>query len=121
MAEEVENGMKQEEEEEESSRPTEEEKLQAMKSLEELNTKLQLKKEFKEKNLTASANRPKEDDLRKLDGSIKKNTAFTKKLREMTESKRDSLTAEFKNLNLTKYIQEAATNIAEAKLKVRHK
>jgi hypothetical protein len=54
MAEEVENGMKQEEEEEESSRPTEEEKLQAMKSLEELNTKLQLKKEFKEKNLTAS-------------------------------------------------------------------
>ena len=30
--------------------------------------------------------------------------------RELTESKRDSLTNEFKNLNLTKYIQEAVSH-----------
>lgn len=31
--------------------------------------------------------------------------------RDLTEAKRESLTAEFENLNLTKYIQEAVSHV----------
>ena len=36
----------------------------------------------------------------------------------MTEQQRDSLTNEFKSLNLNKFIQEAVTNLVDAKMKV---
>ena len=50
-----------------------------------------------------------EEDVRKLDGSIKKNSAFVKKLRTMTESQKEVLSSDFRNLNLSKYIQEAVS------------
>ena len=50
-----------------------------------------------------------EEDVRKLDGSIKKNSAFVKKLRTMTEAQKEVLSSDFRNLNLSKYIQEAVS------------
>ena len=47
--------------------------------------------------------------MRKLDGSIKKNSAFVKKLRTMTEAQKEVLSSDFRNLNLSKYIQEAVS------------
>ncbi|XP_059153524.1 regulator of nonsense transcripts 2-like isoform X2 [Physella acuta] len=69
-------------------------------------------------NLAASENRPDESFFTKLDSSLKKNTAFIRKLRNMTESQKDSLSKEFLGLNLTKYIEEVAGAIIDAKLKM---
>lgn len=73
--------------------------------------------EQREKNLHITT-RPDDEFFRKLDGSVKKNTAFNKKLRTMTEQQKESLTSEFQGLNITRYIQEAASAVAEAKLKL---
>lgn len=96
----------------------EQEDRAAVQWAEDVKAKFQAKKELRERNLQATGKPSDPEVLRKLDGTIKKNTAFVKKLRTLTEQQRDSLTADFKSLNLTKYITEAATSIAEAKLKI---
>ena len=48
--------------------------------LREAEAKAAAKREMKEKNTTASKHRPSSDDLKKLDGSVKKNSGFVKKL-----------------------------------------
>lgn len=58
------------------------------------------------------------DELHGLDCNVKKNCAFVKKLRNMTESQRDSLIKDMSSLNLSKYISEVATSVVEAKLKM---
>ncbi len=47
---------------------------------EEARARAEQKREFRETNLRADGNRPDESQLKKLDGSVKKNTAFVKKL-----------------------------------------
>lgn len=47
---------------------------------EEAEAKARVKSETKDKNLNVSGLRLSDDDLRKLDGSVKKNTAFQRKL-----------------------------------------
>ncbi|XP_065829139.1 regulator of nonsense transcripts 2-like isoform X2 [Oscarella lobularis] len=80
----------------------------------ELGERLEKKREERAKNLSAGDDpAPKGSDT-----SIKKNSAFVKKLKTATEQQRDSLTREAKSLNLTRYVDEAATNIGEAKYKV---
>ncbi|XP_071041513.1 regulator of nonsense transcripts 2 isoform X3 [Parasteatoda tepidariorum] len=64
------------------------------------------------------AKRPEESFFSKLDSSLKKNTAFIKRLRNMTDAQKDSLIKDMDALNLTKYISEAASAIVEAKLKM---
>ncbi|UYV64261.1 UPF2 [Cordylochernes scorpioides] len=64
------------------------------------------------------ANRPEEFFFTKLDSSLKKNTAFIKRLKIITEAQRDSLIKDMSNLNLTKYISEAAAALVEAKIKM---
>ncbi|KAK7464560.1 hypothetical protein BaRGS_00037895 [Batillaria attramentaria] len=80
--------------------------------------KAKFKKELRETNLEAAEHRPDDSFFSKLDSSLKKNTAFVKKLRLLTESQKDSLAKDFNGLNLSKYVEEAATALAEAKLKM---
>nr|SVE85329.1 EOG090X0143 [Daphnia pulicaria] len=63
-------------------------------------------------------NRPEESHFSKLDSSIKKNTAFVRKLKNFTEAQKESILKDINTLNLTKYISEVANAIVEAKLKM---
>ncbi|XP_030071864.1 regulator of nonsense transcripts 2 isoform X2 [Microcaecilia unicolor] len=78
----------------------------------------QARKEQRSKNQNASDNRPEEHFFSRLDSSLKKNTAFVKKLKTITEQQRDALSHDFSGLNLSKYIAEAVASIVEAKLKI---
>ncbi|KAK3612029.1 hypothetical protein CHS0354_021705 [Potamilus streckersoni] len=84
----------------------------------ETQEKLENKVRSREANAAAAENRPDESFFSKLDSSLKKNTAFVKKLRVLSESQKDSLTKDFQSLNLTKYVGEVAAAITEAKMKM---
>ena len=70
------------------------------------------------KKNTNVENRPEEMELRKLDSSLKKNTAFVRKIKTFTESQKPSILKDLEGLNLTKYISEVASAITEAKIKM---
>ncbi|MEQ2184948.1 Regulator of nonsense transcripts upf2, partial [Goodea atripinnis] len=76
------------------------------------------RKELRSKNQNAHESRPEEAFFSRLDSSLKKNTAFVKKLRTLTEQQRDALSNDFASLNLSKYIGEAVSSLVEAKLKI---
>uniref|UniRef100_A0A672SCH2 UPF2 regulator of nonsense mediated mRNA decay n=1 Tax=Sinocyclocheilus grahami TaxID=75366 RepID=A0A672SCH2_SINGR len=76
------------------------------------------RKELRVKNQHAPETRPEEAFFSRLDSSLKKNTAFVKKLRTLTEQQRGSLSQDFESLNLSKYIGEAVSSMVEAKLKI---
>ncbi|XP_030635202.1 regulator of nonsense transcripts 2 [Chanos chanos] len=76
------------------------------------------RKELRAKNQHAQEGRPEEAFFSRLDSSLKKNTAFVKKLRTLTEQQRESLAHDFGSLNLSKYIGEAVSSVVEAKLKI---
>uniref|UniRef100_A0A8C3FXV3 Regulator of nonsense transcripts 2 n=1 Tax=Cyclopterus lumpus TaxID=8103 RepID=A0A8C3FXV3_CYCLU len=78
----------------------------------------QCRKELRSRNQNAQEGRPEEAFFSRLDSSLKKNTAFVKKLRTLTEQQRDSLSHDFGSLNLSKYIGEAVSSVVEAKLKI---
>uniref|UniRef100_A0A0N5AUM2 MIF4G domain-containing protein n=1 Tax=Syphacia muris TaxID=451379 RepID=A0A0N5AUM2_9BILA len=59
-----------------------------------------------------------EDALRKLDSTLKRTTAFMKKLRNLSTSQCSAIMADLEKINLSKYIEEMANSIAEAKLKL---
>lgn len=112
-------------EEEQRQREEEEErriKEEEMKSLDdfikEANERIEWKTKLREENLKSAECRPDESFFFKLDSNLKKNTAFVKKLRVLTESQKDSLIKDLNSLNLTKYVGEAACAIVEAKLKM---
>jgi regulator of nonsense transcripts 2 len=75
------------------------------------------KSELRKCNLNVD-NRPEESDLHKLDSSLKKNTAFVRKVKNFTEAQKEAILKEMTTLNLTKYIGEVASGIVEAKLKM---
>ena len=75
------------------------------------------KKNEREINLNIES-RPTEDDLRKLDSNMKKNTAFVRKVKTFTESQKSAILKDISTLNLNKYIGEIATAITEVKLKM---
>nr|XP_055045693.1 regulator of nonsense transcripts 2 [Misgurnus anguillicaudatus]XP_055045695.1 regulator of nonsense transcripts 2 [Misgurnus anguillicaudatus] len=76
------------------------------------------RKDLRGKNQHAQETRPEEAFFSRLDSSLKKNTAFVKKLRTLTEQQRASLSQDFNSLNLSKYIGEAVSSMVEAKLKI---
>ncbi|XP_037098613.1 regulator of nonsense transcripts 2 isoform X1 [Syngnathus acus] len=76
------------------------------------------RKELRARNQNAQESRPEEAFFSRLDSSLKKNTAFVKKLRTLTEQQRESLSNDFASLNLSKYIGEAVGSVVEAKLKI---
>eukprot|EP00800_Vazella_pourtalesii_P022728 TRINITY_DN8980_c0_g1_i1.p1 TRINITY_DN8980_c0_g1~~TRINITY_DN8980_c0_g1_i1.p1 ORF type:complete len:124 (+),score=23.76 TRINITY_DN8980_c0_g1_i1:42-413(+) len=90
----------------------------ARECLEEAILKYDSKKEIQYKNLNAKNFRPDPEYFKQLDSTLKKNSSFVKKLRNISESVKELLRAEFDCLNLSKYLQEAASAIAEAKTKV---
>lgn len=92
------------------------ERAELQKYVEELNEKLKLKIALREKNLSRVL--PQDDYFTKLDSSLKKNTAFVKKLKQFTAAQLDSLMKDMSGLNLTKYISEVSSALLEAKLKM---
>ncbi|KNC76752.1 hypothetical protein, variant, partial [Sphaeroforma arctica JP610] len=73
--------------------------------------------ELRENHLNAAENRPNASAISKLDSSLKKNTAFVRKLKLITEESRAALIKEFDGLNLSKYVSECVSSICEGKLK----
>ncbi|XP_042223985.1 regulator of nonsense transcripts 2-like isoform X2 [Homarus americanus] len=115
---------KREEEEEETRRRQEEEMKKREEDrtfllgyIQEAEERLARKAELRVQNLAVAKDRP-ELNTAMLDSSLKKNTAFIKKLKNLTESQHDSLIRDLQSLNLTKYVSEVAQAVVEAKLKM---
>ncbi|XP_063407646.1 regulator of nonsense transcripts 2-like isoform X4 [Mytilus trossulus] len=105
-------------EEEDARKLLEDEKKSLSDFIKENKEKQDVKDKLREKNASIGENRPDEAFFRKLDSNLKKNTAFVKKLRNLTEGQKDSLVKDFEALNLSKYVGEVAAAITEAKLKM---
>lgn len=71
--------------------------------------------ELRQANL--SPTRPTEPQLSALDASLRKNTAFIKRLRTVTAETVESILGEFEQLKLTKYVEEAAQALAESRMR----
>ena len=56
-------------------------------------------------------------DLSKLDSSIKRNSAFVKKLKNLTETTKDAVLKDITSLNLSKYLTEVVAALVDLKLK----
>ncbi|KAB7493972.1 Regulator of nonsense transcripts 2 [Armadillidium nasatum] len=105
------------EEEEIKNKLLEEEKEQSLNYKKDLEERLTRRAELRTKNLLAAKDR-QELDTSKLDSSLKKNTAFIKKMRNMTESQQTTLEKELLCLNLSKYVSELAQAVVETRLKM---
>lgn len=82
----------------------------------DLNAKIEAKTKLRNENLNCV--RPPEEYFTKLDSSLKKNTAFVKKLKQFTASQLDSLLKDMSTLNLTKYVSEISSALSETKIKL---
>lgn len=82
----------------------------------EANERYRLKHELRQNNLNSI--KPNDSVTGKLDSSLKKNTAFVRKLRNFTGPQLDSLLKDMAGLNLSMYISEVASAIVDAKLKL---
>lgn len=76
------------------------------------------KAELRSVNQSAQNNRPSDSHFSKLDSSLKKNTAFVKKIRNFSGTQIDAYLKEMTGLNLSKYISEIAAAIVDTKLKM---
>lgn len=84
----------------------------------EVQGKLCCRKELRAANQNAANNRPSESYFCKLDSSLKKNTAFVKRIRNFSSVHVDTYIKDMNGLNLSKYISEVAAAIVESKLKM---
>lgn len=82
----------------------------------DLKAKIELKSRMRSENLNCV--RPGDEYFSKLDSSLKKNTAFVKKIKQFTAPQLDSLLKDMSTLNLTKYISEVSSGLSEAKIKL---
>lgn len=99
----------------------EEEEISQLKSyIEDKNERLKAKQELKSQNqmLSELSKNKDEKDMFRLDSSIKKCTAFIKRLKNLTENQKEALSKEMSQLNLSKYLSEVAAAFTEAKLKM---
>eukprot|EP01130_Rhizamoeba_saxonica_P004396 TRINITY_DN179_c0_g1_i1.p1 TRINITY_DN179_c0_g1~~TRINITY_DN179_c0_g1_i1.p1 ORF type:complete len:1067 (-),score=270.91 TRINITY_DN179_c0_g1_i1:151-2997(-) len=105
--------------EEEERKKQEQIQLNKQKEIENKLEKIRIHKqilEYREKNLNPV--RPALSDLKKLDSSIKKNTAFTRKLAtKISLDNEQSLINELKRLNLTRYVSEVVNGVVSCQLK----
>lgn len=92
------------------------ERAELQKHVDEMNEKIKQKLEMREKNMNRQL--PPDEYFVRLDSSLKKNTAFVKKLKQFTTTQLDSLLKDMQSLNLTKYISEVSQALVEAKLKM---
>jgi len=97
-------------------------RLQITSYLTERNDRFKQRQEVREQNLQAEQNRlnaeQQQSAMTRLDSSIKRIPPFIKRLRTLTEQQRDALCRDMQTLNLTRYIDEVATSLTEAKLKM---
>ncbi|CAH8516226.1 unnamed protein product [Schistosoma rodhaini] len=84
----------------------------------ETSERLSLRTTLLEQNLAIAGKWPDDAFFVKKDSTLKKNTAFVKKVRNFLDSQKDALLSEFESLNLSKYVEEVATAIVEAKIKL---
>lgn len=80
--------------------------------------RLKFRSQERQLNVRDNIKYPDDAYFAKLDSSIKKNSAFVKKLRNLTESQRESILKELSCINLKKYISEVASSIVDAKIKM---
>jgi len=93
-----------------------EEREELLSYVNELKMKIEMKSQLRKENINCE--HPDEDYFVKLDASLKKNTAFVKKLKQFTASQLDTFLKDMRGLNLTKYISEICSALTEAKLKM---
>ncbi|XP_018561643.1 regulator of nonsense transcripts 2 [Anoplophora glabripennis] len=84
----------------------------------EVQERLNFKKELRTANQNAPTTRPSDSYFSKLDSSLKKNTAFVKKIKNFSSSQVDTYLKDMSTLNLSKYISEIAAAIVDSKLKM---
>lgn len=84
--------------------------------LNELKAKINAKSQLRHENTNFEL--PEDSYFAKLDSSLKRNTAFVKKLRQFTVAQLDPLMKDMKGLNLSKYISEICSALSEAKIKM---
>ncbi len=94
------------------------EKQQIISFINETEERLKWKKSQREVNNKENIRYPEESFFARLDSSIKKNSTFVKKLKNMTDAQKESIFKDMNGLNLTKYISEVASAIVEAKIKI---
>lgn len=82
----------------------------------EMSAKIGAKSELRKANLACV--RPSDEYFSRLDSSLKRNTAFVKKVKQFTGTHLDALLKDMAALNLTKYISEISAALVEAKLKM---
>lgn len=92
------------------------EKSEVQQYIEEMRVKIQQKEHLRYENTTVKY--PQEEYFTKLDSTLKKNTAFVKKVRQFTASQLDTLLNDLSGLNLTKYISEISFALSETKIKL---
>lgn len=63
--------------------------------------------------------RPAEEDLKKLDSSMKRNTALIRKLKQLSDDSCQAILGDIVRTNQSMYVSEAATAIAEAPFKLK--
>lgn len=98
--------------------PETEEKNIIISYIKEVEERISFKKELRTTNQQASNSRPSESYFSKLDSSLKKNTAFVKKIKNFSSAQIDTYIKDMSGLNLSKYISEIAAAIVESKLKM---
>lgn len=86
--------------------------------VQEVQERLNFKKELRTANQNAPTTRPSDSHFSKLDSSLKKNTAFVKKIKNFSSSQVDTYLKDMSTLNLSKYISEIAAAIVDSKLKM---
>ena len=70
------------------------------------------------RRLNLGCERLKAAELKALDSSLKKNQAFIKKCVTLGEASKASLLQEMGKLNLSRFVEEVAGSVAEARLKL---
>ncbi|KAK9828252.1 hypothetical protein WJX74_005743 [Apatococcus lobatus] len=71
------------------------------------------------RNANLQPERPDEDQLKQLDSSVKRNTGFIKKLRQLSDDNYRPLLDELLRLNQTRYVAEIVSAIVDAPLRGR--
>lgn len=106
-------------EEEQEVDTTAQQQAQLNQFIKDIEARLSWKQNLRRLNNEASNNRPDDDKhLYKLDSSLKKNTAFIRKCRMISDGTKEQLIKEMKGLNLTKYLGELCQGLVECKLKM---
>lgn len=86
--------------------------------IKDVEERLKFKQESRAANQNAPQTRPGDSHFSKLDSSLKKNTAFVKKIKNFSAAQIEAYLKDMSGLNLSKYVSEVAAAIVDSKLKM---